>query len=149
MSPIFSTTYKTYINHTDAGGIVYHANYLTFYENCRSDWFAQFGFHEHGFTPSQQGNEEEISYYPVVVEINVRYRRPILLNMMIDVRIDKLELHPASMIFEQSIYYEKQLLSTSTIKIACVKSTVDKETGKQILKSAKIPQELVEKIQAI
>ncbi len=148
MTPIFNTQYKTYINHTDAGGIVYHGNYLTFYENCRTDWLAQFGFRDYGFSPTQQENEEQASYYPVVTEINVSYRRPILLDMLIDVRIDSLEMHPASIIFEQSIYHEEQLLSTATIKIACVKSTIDKETGKRNLKSAKIPQELVEKIQA-
>ncbi len=147
MNIVFSTKYKTYINHTDAGGIVYHGNYLVFYENCRSDWFAQFGFRDYGFSPIEQKKEEQASYYPVVTEVNVTYRRPILLDMLIDVRIDRIETHLASIIFEQSIYHDGQLLSTAKIKIACVKSTIDKETGKRNLKSAKIPQQLVEKIE--
>ena len=44
MTTKFSTTYKIYINHTDAGGIVYHANHLIFLENCRRDWLASLGF---------------------------------------------------------------------------------------------------------
>ena len=39
--PLFSTNYSIYINHTDAGGIVYHANHLVFFENCRRDWFTK------------------------------------------------------------------------------------------------------------
>ncbi len=147
MTNIFSSNYKIYINHTDAGGIVYHGNYLTFYENCRSDWFAQFGFLDYGFVPNSQENEEQAGYYPVVTEANIRYRRPILLDMMIDVRIDSLKFNHASIIFEQSIYHKEQLLSTAKIKIACVKNVIDKKTGEKVLKSAKIPQELVEKMQ--
>lgn len=41
---VFSNHYKVYINHTDAGGIVYHANHLTFFENCRRDWLTSLGF---------------------------------------------------------------------------------------------------------
>ena len=43
ITPLFATNYNVYINHTDAGGIVYHANHLVFFENCRRDWFTQLG----------------------------------------------------------------------------------------------------------
>ena len=42
-APLFATDYNVYINHTDAGGIVYHANHLVFFENCRRDWFTKLG----------------------------------------------------------------------------------------------------------
>ena len=42
-TPLFATDYNVYINHTDAGGIVYHANHLVFFENCRRDWFTKLG----------------------------------------------------------------------------------------------------------
>lgn len=40
-TPLFTKNYNVYINHTDAGGIVYHANHLVFFENCRRDWFGE------------------------------------------------------------------------------------------------------------
>ena len=60
MTTKFSTTYKIYINHTDAGGIVYHANHLIFLENCRRDWLASLGFD--GYFPQGEHQNHQIKY---------------------------------------------------------------------------------------
>lgn len=67
---IFKKTYKVYINHTDAGGIVYHANHLTFFENCRRDWLASMGFDGYFF----ENDGQKIHF--VVSQANVSYRLP-------------------------------------------------------------------------
>lgn len=115
--PIFHHTYQVYINHTDAGGIVYHANHLIFYEHSRRDWFAQLGLNAYFFnttssvinqathsdTDSGSASQNDIHHF-VVSDAHLKYHQPILLDETIAVTIDKVTLRAASLIFEQSIY---------------------------------------------
>nr|WP_205963282.1 thioesterase family protein [Psychrobacter sp. 230] len=131
--PLFAKDYNVYINHTDAGGIVYHANHLVFFENCRRDWFTELGLNGY-FLQTDSG---EVQHF-VVSQADLQYKRAILLDEVISVRIDKVELKPASIIFYQSIYRnlpnhgstetdDSQLLSSTKIVIACVQNLVKPE----------------------
>jgi len=133
IKPLFAKDYNVYINHTDAGGIVYHANHLVFFENCRRDWFTELGLNGY-FLQTDSG---EVQHF-VVSQADLQYKRAILLDEVISVRIDKVELKPASIIFYQSIYRnlpnhsttetdDSQLLSSSKIVIACVQNLVKPE----------------------
>ena len=134
--PLFATDYNVYINHTDAGGIVYHANHLVFFENCRRDWFTHLGLNGY-FLQSDHG---DIQHF-VVSQADLHYKKAILLDEVINVRIDKVELKPASIIFYQSIHRHSpnslspdnansnanassSLLSSGKIVIACVQNQV-------------------------
>ena len=135
-TPLFATDYKVYINHTDAGGIVYHANHLVFFENCRRDWFTELGLNGY-FLQTDNG---EIQHF-VVSQADLQYKRAILLDEIINVRIDKVELKPASIVFYQSIHRHtpnssasdnaktnNSLLSRTKIVIACVQNQVTPES---------------------
>ncbi len=133
-APLFATDYKVYINHTDAGGIVYHANHLVFFENCRRDWFTELGLNGY-FLQTDSGDVQHF----VVSQADLQYKRAILLDEVINVRIDKVELKPASMIFYQSIHRHtpdgssinkanNSLLSCTKIVIACVQNLVTPES---------------------
>ncbi|WP_414706611.1 hotdog domain-containing protein [Psychrobacter sp. UBA3068] len=135
-TPLFATDYNVYINHTDAGGIVYHANHLVFFENCRRDWFTKLGLNGY-FLQSDSG---DIQHF-VVSQADLQYKRAILLDEIINVRIDKVELKPASMVFYQSIHRHtpkgnstdntknsRHLLSSARIVIACVQNQVTPES---------------------
>lgn len=116
-APIFHHTYQVYINHTDAGGIVYHANHLVFYEHSRRDWFAKLGLNAYFFNTSASvmnqathadngtgaTTHNDIHHF-VVADAHLKYQQPILLDETIAVTIDKVTLRSASLIFEQSIY---------------------------------------------
>lgn len=142
--PLFTNDYKVYINHTDAGGIVYHANHLVFFENCRRDWFTQLGLNGY-FMKSDQG----LIQHFVVSQADLQFKKAILLDEVIKVQIDKVELKPASIIFYQSIHrhlpkdgdepsescssnsdgnqkakFNTSLLSATKIVIACVENTL-------------------------
>lgn len=134
-SPLFSTDYRIYINHTDAGGIVYHANHLVFFENCRRDWFTKIGINGY-FLEADNGQVQHF----VASQAQLQYRKAIFLDEMISVRIDKVELKPASIIFYQSIHRQLSrntakpaikpmdtLLSSAKIVIACVQNQVKPE----------------------
>jgi acyl-CoA thioester hydrolase len=116
-APIFHHPYQVYINHTDAGGIVYHANHLIFYEHSRRDWFAKLGLNAYFFNTSASvmnqathadngadtATHNDIHHF-VVADAHLKYQQPILLDETIAVTIDKVTLRAASLIFEQSIY---------------------------------------------
>jgi len=133
IEPLFAKDYNVYINHTDAGSIVYHANHLVFFENCRRDWFTKLGLNGY-FLQTDDGDVQHF----VVSQADLQYKRAILLDEIISVRIDKVELKPASMIFYQSIHRtlsdddtakttRSQLLSSAKIVIACVQNLVKPE----------------------
>lgn len=138
VSPLFAKDYNVYINHTDAGGIVYHANHLVFFENCRRDWFGQLGLNGYFL----QTDDGQVQHF-VVSQADLQYKRAILLDEVINVRIDKVELKPASIIFYQSIHRhnpnnsstnstsndtaKNSLLSSAKIVIACVQNQVRAE----------------------
>ena len=135
--PLFATDYNVYINHTDAGGIVYHANHLVFFENCRRDWFTKLGLNGYFL----QTDDGDIQHF-VVSQADLQYKKAILLDEVINVRIDKVELKPASIIFYQSIhrslpnvdaddntqasaaFLNSTLLSSTKIVIACVQNQI-------------------------
>ena len=138
--PLFATDYNVYINHTDAGGIVYHANHLVFFENCRRDWFTKLGLNGYFL----QTDDGDIQHF-VVSQADLQYKKAILLDEIINVRIDKVELKPASIVFYQSIhrsvpsvnnstqenssllnssYSKNTLLSSTKIVIACVQNQI-------------------------
>lgn len=130
---LFATDYRIYINHTDAGGIVFHANHLIFFENCRRDWFTKIGLNGY-FLQSDDGQVQHF----VVSQAQLNYHKAIFLDEIINVRIDKVELKPASIIFYQSIHRNQvegesasktnptnTLLSSTKIVIACVQNQVE------------------------
>ena len=132
IAPLFAKDYKVYINHTDAGGIVYHANHLVFFENCRRDWFTELGLNGYFL----QTNKGEVQHF-VVSQVDLQYKHAILLDEMVSVRVDKVEIKPASIIFYQSILRHtvqndttdkkvlpSLVLSSAKIVIACVQNLV-------------------------
>lgn len=131
-TPLFATDYRIYINHTDAGGIVYHANHLVFFENCRRDWFSKIGLNGYFL----QADNGQVQHF-VASQAQLQYRKAIFLDEVISVRIDKVELKPASIIFYQSIHRQladttaskpmDSLLSSAKIVIACVQNQVKPE----------------------
>lgn len=113
---IFHTHNKAYINHTDAGGIVYHANYLIFFENCRRDFLSALGF---GYFIHEQAGYIHF----VVKQATITYNQAIWLDDDFITSIDRLDIKPASLIFYQSIIKDGKICASASITLACVKNT--------------------------
>ncbi len=147
MELLFSSIYQTYINHTDAGGIVYHGHFLTFYENCRRDWFTKLGYNGYFFADEIK-NGKKVTYHPVVSQANTKFIKPILIDSKIKVTIDEVKIKPASLVFIQSIYNQQDntLISQAHITIACVKNEVNEQTAEKQLSPARVPESLKIKI---
>ena len=142
---IFSENYRIYIEDTDAGGIVYHANHLKFYERCRRDWLRNLGmasyFYQHvsntNIGQTTTPNTPDIQF--VVSRANVRYIRPIFLDSLIEVSVQVRHIKTASLGLYQAIYDESgQLVSDAEIDLACVASAVDAQ-GQTIVRPTRLP----------
>jgi acyl-CoA thioester hydrolase len=113
MSVSYAFPIRVYWEDTDAGGIVFYANYLKFFERARTEWLRGLGF-------GQEALRQEDGIAFVVSETAVRYRRPARLDDVITVSVDVRHLGQASLEIAQEARRADQLLADATIRIGCV-----------------------------
>jgi acyl-CoA thioester hydrolase len=120
----FSWPLRVYWEDTDAGGIVFYANYLKFFERSRTEWLRSLGI-------EQQRLRESTGGIFVVAETSIRYHRPARLDDELIVTAALSESGRASMIIkqrallktEQSTEDSTALLCEGTIRIGWVDAT--------------------------
>lgn len=103
-------TLRVYYEDTDAGGIVYHSNYLNFCERARSEYFFQAGE-----SPVLEGGEF------VVVSLEAKFKASARLGDLLDVKTQVLSLKSSSLILHQSVRKDNVILFDMQIKLAYVK----------------------------
>ncbi|MCK5894005.1 MAG: tol-pal system-associated acyl-CoA thioesterase [Endozoicomonadaceae bacterium] len=133
----FSLPVRIFYEDTDAGGVVYHANYLKFMERARTDMFRSVGFGQQALL------EQEIIF--VVRDAQVKYRLPARLDDQIDVTVSVVKVGRASLVFEQSACLDGQILCSGCFTIACVdfssmKPVALPDAYKQYLDSRVVPE---------
>jgi acyl-CoA thioester hydrolase len=109
----FSHAQRVYWEDTDAGGVVFYANYLKFFERARTEWLRAAGH-------SQQRLRDETGTIFVVAETHLRYLRPARLDDLLDVTVEPLEGGAATLVIAQRALRDGTLLAEGTIRIACV-----------------------------
>ena len=129
---VFRHTVRVYWEDTDAGGIVFYANYLKFFERARTEWLRALG---HG----QQAMVEATGTMFVVQETCVRYLRPARLDDELTITVDVRERGRASLRIAQQARCGGQLLAEGEIRIGCV--------ARATLKPTRIPGPLLEAIE--
>lgn len=87
---------RVYYENTDAGGVVYHAQYLHFYERARTEWLRHLGF-------SQQALRAEQGVLIVVRHMDIAFIKPALLDDEITIHTELVALKRASMTLQQTI----------------------------------------------
>jgi acyl-CoA thioester hydrolase len=114
-APGFSWPVRVYYEDTDAGGVVYYANYLRFFERCRSEWMRALGFNQKDLADS-----EGVVF--VVAAAEIRFLRPARLDdeLRIDARLA--ECFASHVVFEQQAWRGTELLSRVRVKVVCVDS---------------------------
>ena len=129
----FSWPLRVYWEDTDAGGIVFYANYLKFFERARTEWLRSLGI-------EQRHLRETTGGIFVVGETTVRYHRPARLDDELLVTASARETGRASLIIAQQAFLlgSKELLCDGTIRIGWVQA--------QSLKPARIPPIILEAI---
>jgi acyl-CoA thioester hydrolase len=133
---IFRCPVRIYWEDTDAGGVVFYANYLKFFERARTEWLRTLGIGQQALRVSSGGMF-------VVSEANVKYHRPARLDDQLLVTARVLEMGRACMTIGQQARLEAQaggpLLCEATIRIGWVTGTP--------FKPARIPQTILEAFQ--
>lgn len=104
---------RVYYEDTDAGGIVYYANYLKFFERARTEWLRNLGI--------EQDKLLEHSVGFVVKRVEMDNHAPARFNQLLCIESEIVELKRVSLIFNQTIIGpSEQCLVSAIIKVACV-----------------------------
>ena len=112
----FEHTVRVYWEDTDAGGVVFFANYLKFFERARTEWLRSLGFSQ-----ERMRVDEQAAF--VVSETRVRYLRPARLDDLLTITVRLAAMARVSITIEQQAWRGDELLSEGSIRIACVDIT--------------------------
>jgi acyl-CoA thioester hydrolase len=119
MRKIFSWPVRIYYEDTDAGGVVYYANYLRYMERARNEWLRAMGH------PVEQIVEQEKKLF-VIRSVEMKFIRPARLSDELRVSVDVLQTKKASMQLKQEAYRvsgeSEELLVSGIVELAMVSS---------------------------
>ena len=110
---LFQLPLRVYWEDTDAGGVVFYANYLKVFERARTEWLRALGF-------SQQQMLQQDGVMFVVADTAVRYLRAARLDDLLLVSVDVAEAGRASLKLQQQARRDGELLAEGAIRIGCV-----------------------------
>jgi acyl-CoA thioester hydrolase len=113
LNPAFNWPVRVYWEDTDAGGVVYYANYLKFMERARSEWLRSFGF-------EQDALRDESGVVFVVRRVAIDYLAPARFNDSLEVSVTLTEVGRASLGISQTIATGSIRLASAEVKLACV-----------------------------
>ena len=131
----FSIDVRVYIEDTDAGGIVYYANYLKFLERARTEFMRFLGINKPALMQDAQ---------LVVVELNLRYLSPALLDDSLKVTVNLKELKRASFWIEQRVFRDNDILIDGKVRLAALQNK-----SKKLIALPKKVKSCLEKIEII
>ncbi|MBL8472775.1 MAG: tol-pal system-associated acyl-CoA thioesterase [Rhodocyclaceae bacterium] len=109
----FRYTVRVYYEDTDAGAVVYYANYLKFCERARTEWLRQCGVEQKTLL-----DERGIAF--MVRRLKAEFVAPARLDDALDVSTQVARLAGASVVFAQRIARAGQLLFECEVVVACV-----------------------------
>ncbi len=123
--------YRIYYEDTDAGGVVYYANYLKFFERARTDFLRSIGIIQ-----TQLANEENIIF--VVKKCTIEYSYPARLDdeVVVDIKIS--EINKVSLTMKQEMRKSAQIIANLEVQIVCL--------NRQNFKPTRLPQKLIDLI---
>ena len=104
---------RVYWEDTDAGGVVFYANYLKFFERARTEWLRDLGFSQHAL-------KSDTGAMFVVSQTGVRYHRPARLDDELRITVALREAGRASMLVAQQAWRGDELVAEGEIRIGCV-----------------------------
>ena len=119
--PGFVWRVRVYYEDTDCGGVVYYANYLRFFERCRTEWMRALGFGQR-----QLAQREHILF--VVAGAELQFLRSAVLDdeLLIDARLA--ERGASYVVFEQKAQRGSEVLCRALVKVACIAASTKRPT---------------------
>ena len=118
---------RVYYQDTDAGGVVFHAQYLAFMERARTELL-----NDAGIDLARVADEARVLF--LVYELKARYHEPARLNELLTVTAEIAKMGRASLVFHQRVERDARLLVEADITVALV--------SRETMKPARMPREL-------
>jgi tol-pal system-associated acyl-CoA thioesterase len=131
LKPPFSVPVRVYYQDTDAGGVVFHAQYFAFMERARTELL-----NAARIDLARVADEDRILF--LVFEIAARYHQPARLNDLLAVTADVVKMGRASMLFRHRVERGAQLLVEADVTLALV--------DRDRMKPARLPARLAEEL---
>lgn len=133
----FTWPVRVYYEDTDAGGVVYHSNYLNFMERARTEWLRALGY-------EQTAVKDELGVIIVVHSLAINFKKPAKFNDMLEVNCELKNVGHGSIEMAQTIFCNGVELIQAHIKAAFV----DAQTFRPIAIPTGMKQDMI-KIQAM
>ncbi|MDD5056701.1 MAG: tol-pal system-associated acyl-CoA thioesterase [Sideroxydans sp.] len=110
---VFTMPVRVYFQDTDAGGVVYHANYVNFMERARTEWLRTFGY-------SNGGLLKEFGVAFVVRSLKMDYLKPAVLDDLLTVTALVKDIGRSRVTLTQSVLRGDELLTEGEVHLVCV-----------------------------
>ena len=122
VEPRFSWPTRIYWEDTDAGGVVYHARYVAFMERARTEWMRALGY-------GQERMRSEHGLVFAVRSMQMDFIKPARLDDTLQVSARLVQLKKASMVFDQRILRDGELLLSAQVRIAALEAASFRPRG--------------------
>jgi acyl-CoA thioester hydrolase len=122
VDPAFSFPIRVYWEDTDAGGVVYHASYLRFFERARTEWLRAQGI-------EQQAVKESDDLVMVVREMHIDFFKPARLDDLLAATAVLAERRRASFLVSQELFRGQECLVRAKVRVACVTASQFRPRG--------------------
>ena len=130
---VYSFPVRVYFENTDAGGVVYHGEYLKFLERARTEWLRHLGFDHQALARNHR-------VVFIVSSVVADFLKPARLDDMLSVSVQLESLGKVRCIFAQEIRREDEVLVKAKVTVACVSA--------EAFKPVEIPEPLRRKMEA-
>ncbi|MDY7026320.1 MAG: YbgC/FadM family acyl-CoA thioesterase [Pseudomonadota bacterium] len=103
-----------YLEDTDATGVVYHANYLKYFERGRTHYMSQLGL------PLSPFFEQGLNF--VAAKLTINYKLPARFDQTLCVKTEMDSLSKVALVFRQELWRDEQLICSASVTIACIRA---------------------------
>jgi acyl-CoA thioester hydrolase len=110
---LFALPIRVYFQDTDAGGVMYHANYVNFMERARTEWLRSYGY-------SNAGLMTELGVMFVVRSLKLDYLKPAKLDELLTVTAQVKEIGRSRLNLVQTVLRDGVLLTEGEVHLVCV-----------------------------
>ena len=117
LQPAFTWPIQIYWEDTDAGGVVYHSNYLKFFERARTEWLRS-----RGVVQSELAQQHHVVF--VLRSVQMQYLRPAHMDDTCAAWLGPKKLGRASLSVVQELRREQHVLCRAEVELACVRCEV-------------------------
>ncbi|MDQ7786933.1 MAG: YbgC/FadM family acyl-CoA thioesterase [Thermodesulfovibrionales bacterium] len=112
MNPLHTIQIKIYYEDTDAGGVVYYANYLRYMERARTEFLL-----EHGINVADYHRK---GYLFAVVDVDIHYKRAARLGDLIDIKTAIEKMTNVTISIHHRVMRDTELLAEANVRLACI-----------------------------